>query len=55
MILFQKGATSWGFQFGGWYFYITYPRYWIVKPNPPIRTKYSFHFWSGLKHEKDLL
>lgn len=54
VILFQPGATSVGFQFGGYYFYINKPRFWIVKPNPPIRNSYQFHFWSGIKHERDL-
>lgn len=53
MILFQRGSTSWGFQFGRWYFYVMYPAYWLVKPNPPIRTKYTLRIWSGIKKDPD--
>ena len=28
LILAQRGATSWGFQFGGLWFYVNFPGYW---------------------------
>lgn len=28
VILFQRGATSWGFQFGNFYFYLNFMQFW---------------------------
>lgn len=30
MILFQRGATGWGFQFGRFYFQVNYWRYCLI-------------------------
>jgi len=31
VILFQRGATSWGFQIGRAYLNINYPEYWVLR------------------------
>lgn len=31
VILFQRGATSWGFSIGRAYLYINYPHYWFLR------------------------
>jgi len=36
MILFQKGATSWGFQIGPFYMYWPYLEYWKVGCRPEV-------------------
>ena len=35
MILFQKGATSYGFQIGKFYLYVNYLRYWKLNLRRP--------------------